>query len=416
MVKITSVNSSTLRDATDTVIVAGKGIAPRQPIPRRPSPGRERLRKARDRQRPRRRPKFTPLRCSPTRGSPHPDYHALSGFRDCGSRPTTDGFLRSTECLVRHSATVSLSCALLKFTVRRRRCSMKLKMFFGALVLSVGMCTQSFGFELLDRMLGINAHRSHGGCSSSCCEASCCDPCEASCCDPCGNDSCCEASCCDPCASSCNEASCCDPCAGSCEASCCEPASCDSCGSSCDSCGSSCGNSCGSCCKKHCDLFSGLRGLFDCHKSCCKSSCCEPACCDPCGSSCCEASCCDPCGSSCCEASCSNPCGSSCGSSCGSCCHKRHCGFDLLGLFKCKKHHCRKSCCQTSCCNSCGNSCGSACGACGNGGGAAPTEAGSDSDEAAPMPPAPMPDSSASYRHSRRIHKVRAGSNLVVRN
>ena len=39
---------------------------------------------------------------------------------------------------------------------------MKLKMFFGALVLSVGMCTQSFGFELLDRMLGMGAYRSHG--------------------------------------------------------------------------------------------------------------------------------------------------------------------------------------------------------------------------------------------------------------
>ena len=59
---------------------------------------------------------------------------------------------------------------------------MKWNMVFGALVVSVGLCGQSFGFELLDRMLGLN----DCGCNSCCnsCEPSCgCDKgCEPSCC------------------------------------------------------------------------------------------------------------------------------------------------------------------------------------------------------------------------------------------
>src|SRR5690606_41926598 len=47
---------------------------------------------------------------------------------------------------------------------QRRRCSMKWNMVFGALVVSVGLCSQSFGFELLDRMLGLN----DCGCNSCC--------------------------------------------------------------------------------------------------------------------------------------------------------------------------------------------------------------------------------------------------------
>ena len=45
---------------------------------------------------------------------------------------------------------------------------MKWNMVFGALVVSVGLCSQSFGFELLDRMLGLN----DCGCNS-CCQKSC---------------------------------------------------------------------------------------------------------------------------------------------------------------------------------------------------------------------------------------------------
>ena len=39
---------------------------------------------------------------------------------------------------------------------------MKRMMYLGALVLSVTICSQSFGFELLDRMLGCK------GCQSCC--------------------------------------------------------------------------------------------------------------------------------------------------------------------------------------------------------------------------------------------------------
>ena len=52
---------------------------------------------------------------------------------------------------------------------------MKWNMVFGALVVSVGLCSQSFGFELLERMLGLN----DCGCNSCCqqaCQPSCgCD-------------------------------------------------------------------------------------------------------------------------------------------------------------------------------------------------------------------------------------------------
>ena len=43
---------------------------------------------------------------------------------------------------------------------------MKRMLFLGALVLGVTVCSQSFGFELLDKMLG------HRGCTS-CCEPGC---------------------------------------------------------------------------------------------------------------------------------------------------------------------------------------------------------------------------------------------------
>ncbi len=62
---------------------------------------------------------------------------------------------------------------------------MKWNILVGSLVLGLGLSTQSFGADLLDRMLGMN----YNGCSdnASCCETTCCDPCEVSCgCeDPC---------------------------------------------------------------------------------------------------------------------------------------------------------------------------------------------------------------------------------------
>jgi len=78
---------------------------------------------------------------------------------------------------------------------------MKWNMVFGALVVSVGLGSQSFGFELLDRMLGLNDY----GCNS------CCDPCEPACgCDKGCEPSCCaEVACCEP--SCCAATACCEP-------------------------------------------------------------------------------------------------------------------------------------------------------------------------------------------------------------
>ncbi len=213
---------------------------------------------------------------------------------------------------------------------------MKWNIWIGALAVSVGLCSQSFGFELLEQMLGL---RHHG----SCCQPTCCEP-EPTCCEP-------EPSCCDPEPACCEpEPSCCEP-----EPSCCEPADC---------CASSC-------CSKRCGLFDGLHGLFDltCNR-CKKSSCCETSCCDP------EPSCCEP------EPSCCEP---------VSCCSKkRHCGGLLAGLFK---HHNR--CCKpaSSCCSTASSCCGGGSVSYGGEGGTV-----HEADEAAPMPPAPMPDPSASLQ------------------
>ncbi len=74
---------------------------------------------------------------------------------------------------------------------------MKWNMVFGALVVSVGLCGRGFGFELLDRMLGLN----DCGCNSCCqtSEPSCgCDKgCEPSCCAAAAEPSCCAAPACE---------------------------------------------------------------------------------------------------------------------------------------------------------------------------------------------------------------------------
>jgi len=142
---------------------------------------------------------------------------------------------------------------------------MKRMLFLGALVLGVTVCSQSFGFELLDRMLG------HKGC------ASCCEPgCDAGngCVEPgCGaGNGCAEPAC--GAGNGCAEPAC-DAGAG-----CCEP----NCGAA------SC---CGTRCRKKHDLFGGLKGLFEkCkrkHHGCCDSCCGEPDC--SAGNGCCEPAC-----------------------------------------------------------------------------------------------------------------------------
>ena len=245
---------------------------------------------------------------------------------------------------------------------KQRRCgSMKRMLFLGALVLGVTVCSQSFGFELLDKMLG------HRGCTS------CCEPgCDAGngCCEPgCGAGNGCAA----------------EPACGA-GNGCCEPA--------CDAGAGCCEPSCGAarCRKKH-DLFGGLKGLFSCKKRC--NSCCEPAC--DAGNGCCEPAC--GAGNGCCEPACDAGAGC-CEPSCGAnaCCKKRHSiGGLLRALHNAKKrHHSCTGCCGEPDCSAgcCEPACGAdpACGACA---GSAPAVA-----------PVPTPDASAQKQTSGKVVAV----------
>ncbi len=66
---------------------------------------------------------------------------------------------------------------------------MRSKTIFGALLVSVALCSQGFGFELLDRMLGLNG----GGCGEckACAKVAPCEPCAKACCpEPCAKLAC----------------------------------------------------------------------------------------------------------------------------------------------------------------------------------------------------------------------------------
>ncbi len=93
---------------------------------------------------------------------------------------------------------------------------MKWNVILGSIVLSVALCSQSFGFELLNRMLGIQ-----NGCCNSCCTTPCCqtDCCATGCCATgCCDNGCCDTGCCDTgCASNCCTTG------GSCGVLCCPP-------------------------------------------------------------------------------------------------------------------------------------------------------------------------------------------------
>ena len=161
---------------------------------------------------------------------------------------------------------------------------MKWQMMVTSLVLGLGISTQSFGFELLDQMLGIGGR----GCDSKCCDdhAGCCAKkhhgCEAKCAvDPgCGVKS---KGCCDRGRRSCaskrrgcchREAKCAvDPGCGVKRHGCCAKSN------GCSAKGNGCCDKGTSCCKRRCLLDA----LFSC-KRCCnngcasKSSCCEAKC------------------------------------------------------------------------------------------------------------------------------------------
>ena len=137
---------------------------------------------------------------------------------------------------------------------------MKRMLFLGALVLSVTVCTQSFGFEILDRMCGKGGKSCTSCCGEPTCGAGngCADACEAGCAaDPgCGAGNGCAAG------NGCGAEPACDAGNGCCDSGC----------TSAPACGGR---------KKH-QLFGGLKGLFaGCKKksvgctSCCGA---EPAC------------------------------------------------------------------------------------------------------------------------------------------
>lgn len=233
---------------------------------------------------------------------------------------------------------------------------MRSKTIFGALLVSVALCSQGFGFELLDRMLGLNC----GGCG--------------------GCNTCAKVACCDPCA----------------KAACPDPTACESV--------ADCGSTCNQCRKCRAtpvrDLFAGLVDLFECKghycKPVCESACCEeacePACAKPCKTKrfrkqrCAKA--CDPCCPTTCEevAACEPTCKQPK-------CHKlyRRPVIELLeALFG--SRNCR-----------CGDGCETACG----GGGVVPgVKAPARAPEkAAPLPMAPKADPSAAI-HTRGIYQA----------
>jgi hypothetical protein len=179
---------------------------------------------------------------------------------------------------------------------------MKWNILVGSLILGLGICTQGFGFELLDRMIG------SCGCESSCCETKC---------GRAHGRGCCEKKCCDP------------------APKCCAPAN--------------------GCCEKKC----GARDRGCCEKKCCGNGngngCCEKKCCGR-TRGCCEKKCCgNGNGNGCCEKKCcgnGNGCAPKCG--CEQKCGKSKChrGCLLDRIFACNK------CCHSH--NRCG--CESACG------------------------------------------------------
>ncbi len=167
---------------------------------------------------------------------------------------------------------------------------MKWNILVGTLVLGLGLSTQSFGGDLLDRMLGNN----YNGCCDkvSCCDTPCADPgpscgCETGCdvqCVPCKpkcrktplldllrNCTKCKKSACD---GGC-DAGCADPGCGAEPACGCEQAADPGCG-----CEQGCDNGCDAACAPKKCRKTPLLDLLRRHHA--KKSCCDAGCADPC--------------------------------------------------------------------------------------------------------------------------------------
>ncbi len=260
---------------------------------------------------------------------------------------------------------------------------MKGKSIFGALLVSVALCGQGFGFELLDNLLGLN----RGGCG--CCQPAACEPAAVAACEP-------AYAACEPVA-----VAACEPACHACDPAC----------NACDPCGKP------NCCKPRIrpvrDLFDGLEDLARCRlcgdcskcklrrvcKPACNTACCEPAavaCCEPAAVACCDpVAACEPVAVACCEpaAAACDPCRKA--KSCKPRCRPV---LDLLeNLFgsrccvKPKKSYCGPMACAPASYGGCGVI----------NGGATPAPT---TEEAAPLPPAPKADPSASIIRPRQLH------------
>ncbi len=268
---------------------------------------------------------------------------------------------------------------------------MKWRMVFGALAISACLCGQGFGFELLDRLLGLNC-RGCGTCGT-CTAPECCEV-ATECCAP--EPACCEAP------AACEEIAACEEVAA------------------CGGCDEGCGDPCCDPCGKRRDLFSGLRGLFDGRGGCnaCDSGCnaCEEvaACEQACAPEPCEEVACEVCEPACeaCEPAC-EACEPACDDGCGGC---DPCGrskqpirdalkaLDILGLF------------SDDCCGGCGgcNACEQVadCGGCGGGAPMGDVPPALPPGEEAPLPAPPTADQGASLFPHNSIHQA---SRSIVR-
>lgn len=235
---------------------------------------------------------------------------------------------------------------------------MRSKTIFGALLVSVALCSQGFGFELLDRMLGLNG----GGCGecNACAKVAPCDPCAkvAACPAPCDKAACGQ--------TGCGEGKKCRP----------TPVR---------------------------DLFCNIADMFEskgvqCEpvavKECAAPAACEPTCekAKKCRKARCEKACnpCEPAAKAACEPACEKPCEPKC--------HKlyRRPVLELIEkLFCCDKNKCVAGC-ETGCETGCGGTTVP-----GKAPAAAPAKA---PEAAAPLPAAPKADPSASIQ-SRSIYQ-----------
>ena len=257
------------------------------------------------------------------------------------------------------------------------------------MVLASSVCSQSFGFDLLDKMLGMKGCGSSAGCCSTGCDVPCAEPAcgvEAPCgvcaAEPaCGVEAPCGVCAAEPACGVEAPCGCTEPTCG-CEApyavvaqpTCAAPSLCNS------GCDSACGKQ-GGCglLGNGCGLLSKLFGKN--HGSSCDSACGFAA--QPnCG----------------CEVPCEMPCDTGCDSHCGG----NKCGGLLSKLFG--NLHKKQSCCDSACDMGCNTGCG--CATPGIMG--APTMQTAPGADATSMPPAPVVDPSASYSAKRRVIQASA--------